>query len=558
MRKIAIQNDNYHSVRSGGARNTAGVRMKRGKNKTIILRYLTGCILLSACLLILPEQVKAVANSLIEVKTAAENLNPGDWMTRQAKGRFVIGQPEDKALLFGYPSPIWSSVTSVLVESPGNTLVCFGGNTGNYVSGPADSSGNTMNTTVWEISGMRITQNLFLAENPRGTGTVDSIGINYVVENTNTVNAGAGIRIMLDTYVVSDNSPIIAEGEGHIKKEREWTGADVPEAWRSVDNYLDPQLEAECVLGAGGAAVPDRLVIGQWDNMNEFNSLWTYTLDDINDIDDTAAAMYWGPDNFLPGEKKEYTIFYGVPGPAGGKLDIEKTVDMQNAFAGDTLSYNITYSNIQSGNITSVYIWDTIPSNTVLVDASGGAAVSGDVVFWPAGDILQTDPPKSVWFLAAITGYSDMSVENTAVGSYINSYWDYIEGSTSNTVVTDIYTPTITPSPTITPTSTITPTPEPELNAVFKGSYPDPAWEEANIIVRLNTPADITVRIFTLAGEETTSIEYAGRRGVNNIKWKLKNAYGRNIASGVYIIRILAEDARGQRREITGKIGVAR
>jgi len=324
-----------------------------------------------------PAAALPLSNDYIEARAAEEDLNYSNWITRQAKGRFVIGVPDDKALLFGYPSPIWSSITSILIEAPGNTLVCFGADTGSYISGPADSPSNTMNTTVWEINGFRITQNLFIADNPRGSGIPDNIGINYVMENTNAESARAGIRIMLDTYVVSDDSPIIVPGEGHIEKEREWTGSEVPEAWRSVDNYLRPQLEAECVIGLGGATLPDRLVIGQWDNMNESNSLWTYTLDDINEIDDTAAAMYWGPDDFLTGEKREYTIFYGAAGVSGGRLDMKKTADPETVFIGDTLSYNISYSNTGSADIMDVYIWDTIPANTAFLDASAGGTLGG-------------------------------------------------------------------------------------------------------------------------------------------------------------------------------------
>jgi hypothetical protein len=64
-------------------------------------------------------------------------------------------------------------------------------------------------------------------------------------------------------------------------------------------------------------------------------------------------------------------------------------------------------------------------------------------------------------------------------------------------------------------------------------------------------PGEGTVKIFTVAGDEVRSLVIP--MGQGQIRWDVKNASGKLVASGVYIYEI---DAAGQQK--TGKLVVIR
>ena len=165
----------------------------------------------------------SISNAYIDARTATmtaydDNIASHDSV-RNLKGRFTAGTAAGQPLLYGFPGAPWSSVTTIKVDyqNPGNAAFGYGGE---YVINPSDSSGNTVNTTVWKINNIQVTQVLSLVNNPRGGGLPDTVEIKYVIENLNAVNAGVGLRVMLDTKLgMEDNSPIFVQGAGaYIKR----------------------------------------------------------------------------------------------------------------------------------------------------------------------------------------------------------------------------------------------------------------------------------------------------------------------------------------------------
>ncbi len=503
----------------------------------------------------------AIFNSFLDCRVATVTQS-GNQQTQKYKGRFVIGTASGQNLLFGYPDGIWSSFTTIRIDTDG-VIVIYGDNNGTYLQDPTDGfdvNGNSTNVSKWMINNIEITQQLTIVDNPRTGKNKDTIEIKYIIKNTRVTDASIGLRIMLDTQLgTNDNSPMLVEGEGRITTEKEWSGAFVPEAWLTLNDYYNPLIKAEGNLKSASATIPDRLIIGQWNFLN--SNAWDYSIDPTYVITDTAAAMFWNPVNYSSGQERTYIMYYGIPDVSGAELGITKTVDVNLANYGDILSYNLTYSNTGDANISNLVIWDTIPWNTTFVDASSGYNINNNTIYWNLGSITNTYTSYTVWFRASINPVQGTYVLNSAAGSYTDAYWNDIEVRYSNTVRTDIYTATVTVTQTITPTHTITPTLTPTPPPlIFKliGSYPEPARHKTNIIFNITRDADILVKIYTVSGEIVKEFRGNFNEGNNAIEWDLKNKTGQKVASGVFIFKIEAKTNRNEYLEEFGKITVVR
>jgi len=69
----------------------------------------------------------------------------------------------------------------------------------------------------------------------------------------------------------------------------------------------------------------------------------------------------------------------------------------------------------------------------------------------------------------------------------------------------------------------------------------------------VNLPPKALIRIFTTSGDEVRAIEKAENAGVDAVDWDLKNANGRDVASGIYVFTV---ESGGEK--ITGHFVVAR
>ena len=514
--------------------------------------------------------VLAAGNSLIDVRVR----NEGYTSTSEFDGWFVIGVPSNPPvkLLYGYPGDWWTSYTTVKIISPYSIEARFGDTNGIFTQYPTegfDADNNSRNVCAWTVGGLNVTQELTVVDNPRTALHKDNIKITYRLKNpsTNPFNIVAGLRIMLDTQLGSnDNSPMMVQGFGRITKEREWLYPNVPDAWLTLDDYYNPTIKAECNLSSAKATRPDRLVIADWKETLNPNP-WTLTPDTNFVIQDTAAAMYFNPVTYTPGQEMTFTIYYGIPDYSGAELAITKSASVAEANYGDTLSFNLNYFNQSTYGLTGLKIWDTVPWNTTFVDASAPYNFSNGVITWDLGDVTNTYTSYSVWLKTRINPIQGVSVTNTAAGEYIDQYWMDKEVRYSNTAVVNILTATVTVTSTITQTYTITPTasitptctqtPVP-LVLDLKGNYPNPARYETEIVFYLARNADVKLKIFTVSGELVYEKKSHYPDGNNAILWDLKNGGGKDVASGIYIYKLEATTEREEYAEEFSKMAVAR
>lgn len=527
-------------------------------------------ILFIIFLFFLINQIFSISNEFIDIRIATINANTNDIFSRKAKGRFTAGTYDYKRILFGWPDAIWSSFTTIKIDTPGNTLAIFGSASGSFVSDPTDSfdaMNNSKNSCIWSKNNIEIKQEITIIKNPRDNINYDTFEIKYTLKNNNTFTAYAGVRILLDTQLGNnDNSPIIVNGEGRITQEKKWTGLNVPDAWVTYDNIDSPQIKAEGILSLFGATKPDQLIIGQWDYMKEDASLWDYEVHAI-DITDTAVAIFYNPVTILAGGEVVFKTYYGLPGLSGGNLNITKSVDKNEADRGDTLSYNLDYINSGTTSISNLIIWDTIPLNTQFVDASSGFNLTGNVIYWNIVGILSTNTAYSLWFKVLIGDTTGLFIQNKASSSYIDDYWNIKEIKDSNTVFTNIFTATITPTLTITqthtvsPTYTVTPTytnTPVNLDMELIGSFPNPVETVVKIVVKLTRDAELYLKIFDVSGEIVKEINKEGEKGFNTISWDLRNTKFMPVASGVYLYSVEAIASEKEKIKKSGKIAVVK
>jgi hypothetical protein len=221
-----------------------------------------------------------------------------------------------------------------------------------------------------------------------------------------------------------------------------------------------------------------------------------------------------------------------------------------------------TYSN--------VVIRDPLPPELMPIAPYGGGSYTGGQVIWTYSSVGKGQP-FTVCFPSIITSAYAGFISNTA---YISadgvtetaSDTEYVfyptKTATTTATPTVTCTGTVTVSPTITLTATITPTATPTppvLMLMGKGTFPNPFRKEAQIVYYLTAEADVTVKIYTVSGEVVFESEpVKGLHGINCFLWDGRNKNRNPVASGLYIYRIQAASARGEKVQIFGKAACLR
>ncbi|HUU28386.1 MAG TPA: type IX secretion system sortase PorU [archaeon] len=79
-----------------------------------------------------------------------------------------------------------------------------------------------------------------------------------------------------------------------------------------------------------------------------------------------------------------------------------------------------------------------------------------------------------------------------------------------------------------------------ELNLTNVLNYPNPFQEETEICFEISAPADVKIRIFTVAGRPVREIQrYSLPAGFNTIHWDGSDEYQQKLANGVYLYKII-------------------
>jgi hypothetical protein len=282
--------------------------------------------------------------------------------TPEETGRFAIdvttGDPNrdddnNKPLIYGHPRP-WTSYTTLRINNenyvfgkaaptrrPGRKLP------GGKIIDPPQVSDNRI-TMKCQYGSIVVEQILEITKSP-STGAMDTGRIKYIIHNTGTVAAEAGLRATFDTLVGDNDGAPFRLGQHEITSETAFNREDLPDFWQAFDSLEKPSVIAQGTLKGGDVTTPDRLIFTNWGKAADYP--WEIPLErgatfmrTGEDEMDSAVAMIWSPQIIPPGSKRVITMYYGLGGvtfaPGNTFLGISAPADVQY-LGDDTRSYTI-------------------------------------------------------------------------------------------------------------------------------------------------------------------------------------------------------------------------
>lgn len=226
-----------------------------------------------------------------------------------ATGRFSIGTTggdpnrstdNNKKLIYGHPGG-GTSYSTIRVDGVSNTY-SINNSTFNKENGYNISSGN--------FGGLDVEQKLSIKENP-ATGREDTVEVKYTVTNNTDETHTAGIRIMMDTMLGSnDAAPFRVPQYGSITTETEFTGNNIPQFWQAFDNLTNPTVISQGRFYGSTGIKPDKVQFVSWARIRNIG--WDYTIHPSVANGDSAVAIVWNEKSLAPGETREYVTYYGM------------------------------------------------------------------------------------------------------------------------------------------------------------------------------------------------------------------------------------------------------
>jgi len=89
-------------------------------------------------------------------------------------------------------------------------------------------------------------------------------------------------------------------------------------------------------------------------------------------------------------------------------------------------------------------------------------------------------------------------------------------------------------------------------------NYPNPFHSETKFSFSLSKPAEVTIKVYTVAGELIKTIDYIlADAGYNEVSWDGRNESGEDLANGVYLYRIIANSGK-ETASLVKKLAVLR
>jgi hypothetical protein len=196
---------------------------------------------------------------------------------------------------------------------------------------------------------------------PGQSGLLDTCLVYYVIQNKAEVPQKVGIRIMLDTFIGSnDGVPFTIPGEkGFLDTKRDFMQKDVPDYVEVIEKPETPaDLGTVARMGLKGIKLPgvgledvEWMRICRWPGNKD--APWEWEPEAMNlpvdQAKDSCVALYWAYRDMNPGEKREMAFTYGL-----GDLSIGEGAAQESRLA---LSVP---AQVQPGRafVVTAYVWN--------------------------------------------------------------------------------------------------------------------------------------------------------------------------------------------------------
>ena len=213
-----------------------------------------------------------------------------------------------------------------------NTRVWIDGQTpifGNYDPDQYSQANRNSNHTVWtwQYPGVQVTQTLETVSSGSGSSIEqgDTLRIEYLMENVDSVDHQVGLRVMIDTLIGSnDGVPFLIPGrEGITLDAVDLNGEQIPDVIQALEkaDLVDPGVIVNLTLQGVDATPPDRVLITGW---LDSEMPWDF-LSDVGGVGaplrrggrsngepDSAVGLFYQPVLLSPGESRTIVLYYGL------------------------------------------------------------------------------------------------------------------------------------------------------------------------------------------------------------------------------------------------------
>ena len=277
----------------------------------------------------------AIDNGYIQIISKADGSSFG---VHTLKGSPSKRYDDNKPLLYDGDDKFATSYTTVRIvknAGTGSETVkdyVYGSSKGVMTEMPriidVDGKNKTISTT-WMVDGVSITQNLSI-NSETATEEAGYALLSYAYTNNTTSNVSVGIRVLLDTKLADTDGGRFFKNGGttEITNEVTYTGDNVPE-WYSISDsvYYSTTSAYGLLKNNTMRRKPTAVTMAHWANLA--NTLWEYEpstsfnfADYYNEYltADSAIAIYFEPENIIPGASLSVDTMYGVGELNGNEL----------------------------------------------------------------------------------------------------------------------------------------------------------------------------------------------------------------------------------------------
>lgn len=267
----------------------------------------------------------------------------------------------DKKILLDKTPP-----TSITVLNIDGFITTYGSADGSYYFRPTNQNGKVI--TDWMIRGLVIRQILEIVQGPT-TSLPDTMLVTYSISNISGQKKNIGVEIILDIYLGDkDGVPCSINGK-LIDKETQFTGANIPEFWYSLDDGNKANVRVQGTLINPLIPMnPDKVIFTKWQRL--FDNPWDIEADNSTFPKgkfDNAVAVFFDIKPILPNQKVFYSTMYGLFG-----ANIFTSDDLGASITcGDSISQypfpvQLTVANMSGRELDSVKVKIALPEGLKL------------------------------------------------------------------------------------------------------------------------------------------------------------------------------------------------
>jgi hypothetical protein len=368
-------------------------------------------------------------------------------------------------------------------------------------------SGNTISGSVLFNGAVNVDAFFTFVNNPTTGVNADTMQYKFIATNRDIVPHNTALRLEIDTKVLENDGTNISIDNGAtvITTNTVWrkSSGNVPSNWWDYD--IDPHTGTPTLVGRGHiknnvsgepATEPDMFEVASWPEVDG-DGQWNLAVPG-DMIGEDSAVVYW----WCNGDETSQ----------GFQLN-----------PGHSMTW-IAYYGLNQGVLLAT---PTITSTSSMT--------------------------PSVTFSATRTPVLTATVTPTITKTFT---YTLTPTRTITNTFTITLTGTITMTQTVTPTVTETP---PMFYMRDEGPFPNPTGGGTTVVYWISKAADITVRIFTVSGELVAEKKEGLKpKYYNSYYWGGSNRAEKNVASGIYLYKIMADDTSGHKLWVMGKVSILR